>query len=331
MNATQFDIAAIVVTYNSDCQKTLNTIASILMQQNVRFEIIIADDGSRETNFACIYDYFERAHFKNYKLLTADENVGTVRNCIAASNYVNSRYVKTISPGDYLYAPNVLEEIVTKMDSSNANIGFGAAIYYSDGVDNIEIINKRNPIVINPYKRKCINNQIIARNMIGFGDFILGALPVFRTLLWKCALAEILGSVTYCEDYSIQLMVYKGEKILYIDQFTVWYEYGTGISTSLSENNKNRIMQDAKSFCTLFLNKYPDFKYRKQMKERSNQSQAKTIRNKISLLFRRPSEFVFRLRSLMIRAFYKCKNFDIQNYKMILELGHHPEKFNEHA
>ena len=41
----------IVITYNSDFSKIKKTLLSILEQQDVEFEVIIADDGSVNNNF----------------------------------------------------------------------------------------------------------------------------------------------------------------------------------------------------------------------------------------------------------------------------------------
>ena len=45
-----FDVSVCVITYRSDYNKLLTTLASVLHQKNCVFEIIIADDGTE--NFA---------------------------------------------------------------------------------------------------------------------------------------------------------------------------------------------------------------------------------------------------------------------------------------
>ena len=49
-------------------------------------------------------------------------------------------------------------------------------------------------------------------------------------------LKRILGRIKYAEDMIYRMMISNGEKMVYFPENVIWYEYGTGISTS--KNNK---------------------------------------------------------------------------------------------
>ena len=75
----------------------------MLNQKEVSFEIIICDDGSIENLFLEIEILFRRYLFRNYFLIGHDSNQGAVNNIIDGAKIAKGRYIKMISPGDFLY------------------------------------------------------------------------------------------------------------------------------------------------------------------------------------------------------------------------------------
>ena len=73
MSDTPF-FSVLMLTYNSSWDKTRQTLYSVLVQKDVSFEIIIADDGSEENNFEKIRDYLAAWNFAAYSLVANERN-----------------------------------------------------------------------------------------------------------------------------------------------------------------------------------------------------------------------------------------------------------------
>lgn len=249
------DITVLVVTYNSDPLKTLMTIESIIMQEGCRIQIIIADDGSEETNFKLIKDILDRKFSGSYILLSSDRNHGTVGNISRALPYVNSAFVKPISPGDYLYNSDTLNKIVAVIRTSDFAYCFGRGIHYIDD-NEFRILSNRNPVVETPYKGSQVNLAQAKRYQIRYQDWILGAAIVYKTDDLSRCIERMHGKISLCEDYSLQMLLADGKSISFIDEFVVWYERGSGVSTT----GNSLVSQDFQKHISLFLDLFPEDK-----------------------------------------------------------------------
>lgn len=132
MKAYPFLVSVCVTTYKPDYAELGLTLESILRQKNCSFEIIIADDGT--DNFAQeeIEDYLAKWNFSAYKIVRAPKNHGTVHNTLAACLVARGKYIKDISPGDYLYADTVLADMAAFMEAGSCEAAFGRACYYRE-------------------------------------------------------------------------------------------------------------------------------------------------------------------------------------------------------
>ena len=63
------EVSVVVVTYNSPFEKLENTLQSVIWQENVDFEIIIADDGSKSFDKERVENWFLTNGFKDYKFV----------------------------------------------------------------------------------------------------------------------------------------------------------------------------------------------------------------------------------------------------------------------
>ena len=100
--------SVLMLTYNSSWDKTRQTLYSVLVQKDVSFEIIIADDGSDENNFEKIREYLAAWDFTTYYLVANEQNQGIVRNFNSGLVLCKGEYIKPLSPGDFLYDENTL-------------------------------------------------------------------------------------------------------------------------------------------------------------------------------------------------------------------------------
>ena len=109
------DVSVVIAIYNSEWEKIRITLLSVLKQKNVSMQIVIADDGSERTYDKEINELMVQYDFKEYLVLNANENHGTVLNIANAMKHVNGRYTKTIAPGDYFFDESVLSRWVRFM------------------------------------------------------------------------------------------------------------------------------------------------------------------------------------------------------------------------
>lgn len=239
-------VSVIVATYNPDWTKFRNTLRSIICQKNVDFDIVISDDGSKVDHFDKVEQFFQENNFHAYKLVKNIENQGTVKNSILALQNTDSKYVKGISPGDYLYDENTLFDIVNFAEKNPADAYFGNAVFYSIE-DNNEIKiydDKRNPKDLTPWIEK--NYRNIRRNYLYRMDYILGA-SVFseREYAYNC-LSLIQNVVKYTEDMFLMYGITNKDNILYMNKTLIFYEYGDGMSTNA--NTRPAITADIRNF-----------------------------------------------------------------------------------
>jgi len=253
------EISVICLTYNSDINKLLTTLNSVIEQKNCKFEIIIADDGSSYNKFEEVKSFLAAKNFENYKLIPNAENKGIIKNFLSAIKLANGKYIKYISPGDYLYDEYTLEFICEFMNKYNAPVAFGKAVYYSDVSGELTILKKMSPVVTKIYDpSKRYNYCTVLKHIMLYGDPVLGAAIVANRSEFEHYLNEIKDIVVYIEDNTIlPLLTLDKKRIYYIDRYILWYEYKSGISTSKNDGFTKKIRLDFFNCYRYITNKYP--------------------------------------------------------------------------
>lgn len=245
MNKTKNENAffsIVLVTYNSDWNKTRKTLNSILSQSFKDYEIIVADDGSKETNYDLFVEYFNKKQFYNYILVKSEYNRGTVKNIINALNYCNGKFLKLLSPGDFFYNTDTLVNIYNEIDNYTASIYLTRYVFYNSDNGTHIYLNKMFPKDIRPYKND--DYQKIKRNYLINLDLILGAAIIYKSSDFKKYILDIAEYVKYAEDTVMLYMISSNEKIKFLNVIGGWYEYSTGISTTDDEKWIKAIQND---------------------------------------------------------------------------------------
>ena len=243
-------VSVIVILYKPDLKKIVITLNSILKQVNIDYEILISDDGSDVDYFPQIINFMHRNGFEDYKLIKNEQNVGTVKNILGALEKAKGKYIFITSPGDLLYNYDTLYDFYSFSYKNDAKIVFGNAVCYNI-TDKINILPQlKCPLSPKSYDVKC--SYLEAYTSFFFGNYILGA-KYFREK--ECALKyfkKIQDCCKYVEDTTSSMVALaNGEKIVFYNRNIVWYEYGTGISTSGS----NEWQEIIKSEMMLVMNK----------------------------------------------------------------------------
>ena len=243
MNQQQPDVSVIVLTYNVQWEKLKPTLESILMQEDVNCEIVMADDGSAVRYDERIRELCDARGFTRLVFSNCPCNGGTCKNLYEALKYASGRYVKPFSPGDMLYDARVLHDWAAYMDRTACEVSFGDAVYYQFAEPHIRIIPVRNA----PVQRQLFTGRPSRALFVDYlltNDTILGAAVMMRAARMRADSARIVGRLKYAEDYMLRIAVFEKRDIRYFARRVIWYEYGPGISTTQNEKWRVRLQQD---------------------------------------------------------------------------------------
>ena len=258
----KYEFSVLILQYNPLYEAIERTVRSIIMQKNTKFEIVFADDGSKEDHFEQIRMLFQEYGFEDYVLVKNENNQGTVKNLISGLLHCKGKYVKCISPGDYLYSPDTLSMVYEKMESTSAGLLFGDMVFYSCTEDKVDVWNERRPYYPEIYIK--YDEMRVRKHLLVYQDNISGASAFARRDILVKMMELIADSVVFQEDVAFSLLTFMDERIVYLEDYVVWYEYGGGISTN-GENKWTKILQkDTLSYYRLLEKLYQKQKYVKR-------------------------------------------------------------------
>lgn len=238
MNTEKCDITVLVASYNPKWSALKKTLCSVLNQKGIKFQIVVADDGSEVTYFEQIRELFAKYNFKEFKLVHLDSNSGTCYNIYNGLLHSEGKYVKLIGAGDCLFSQNTLLNWVSYANEKKADICFGDAVFFSytsDGKESI-VTKRRYPQNLDPYRGENYSVKEAIYNYVLLGDVVWGSNLIVDTEIMAYYLKSILGKIKYAEDMIYRMMISDGRKLVYFPENVIWYEYGTGISTSQNSN-----------------------------------------------------------------------------------------------
>ena len=253
------DVSVVVLTYNPDLRGLKRTLRSVMLQTGVNFEIIIADDGSSDNLSEEIKAFFESCGFSSYSLVLNPENHGTVINVISGINMSRGKYIKLISPGDYLYDRSSLKNLFDCAEKNGVPFVFGDILFFDSSREDFEVIKKNAlPCVTRCYDEDRYDPCAVLINELIVYDNIHG----ISTLIEKDVLAKYLkmieGKVIYCEDLSYRLMAYDRIKMIYCRCPVAMYGYGSGISTGRNDKWAKRIHDDLTASNDVMISMFSD-------------------------------------------------------------------------
>ena len=225
----QYNVTALIVTYNPNFKKLIMTIRSFLLQKGVFLQIVIADDGSKTDYFEEVKEFFAKYEFKDYKLIKNVENVGTVQNLIGGLSVCEGEYVKPFSPGDYMSGEDVLANWIAFMEKNKYSVtGSNYVCYFQEQDEEEQVsVQKAHPQLINFSDQAQLKRSYLLNN-----DIFLGASVLCKKNIFIKYVELLKGSVKYMEDSSYRFMAYCNESMGFYNEITIFYEVGTGISTS---------------------------------------------------------------------------------------------------
>lgn len=317
----QYAITVLLAQYNPDYKKLTATINSILIQKNVNYEIIICDDGSTEDCFSQTEAYFQERGFTDYKLVKLKQNGGTVKNMANGIKAASGQYVKLISPGDYLYDENTLSEIYRFMKKHHAQIAFGDVVKFENTKNTIIRHTERMPRDIKVYHKKAYPYQKILKNMLLYWDWIIGASLIYERLQFLQFIREIDGKVKYVEDLITFIAIAEGIKIFHFNRYVVWYEYGTGVSTSKNDFWAEQIAMDKDAIYELLYKRHPGNRVIKRAYLNNRYRRTKSRIKKVIMTILICPGKVWKLMTARVTAIYQKETAEVRDEMIKHYLG----------
>ena len=264
---SKYQVTLLVLSYNPDKKSLFNTLLSCVNQKDVKFEIVISDDGSKELFEDEIHSFFKERKFTDYKIIKQKTNKGTVKNYMNSIYSCEGEYIKCLAPGDLLYDDTCISDFIKYASSNNYDVVFGNSIYYYfDEKDTKVYPELHYPRDIKPY----LTNDLEERRyrLLIMRDLVLALSYVLKTSLMRHYLEKIDNVAKFAEDTIYMLMVGDNVELHYYDRNIVWYEYGSGISTNSSNKWEEIIKEDIKNVCKILVKEHPEWQIVDDMNEK---------------------------------------------------------------
>lgn len=237
--AKKFDVSVCVAIYNSDPLQLFMTLASMIRQKQVSFEVIVADDGSVSDMSEQIRAFFKAEGFEDYKILRSEKNNGTVINYLRAAVSSSGKYIKCISAGDLFYSETSLSELMRYMERNSLDACFTDAVYYnSRGLPEVSV----DPQIVWVHRKRYLYLQKLCYLILS--DRACGAAWLVRREEFLRYMRLFANKVRFCEDSIYCLMIMDEKRVGYHYEPSIYYHYGDGLSTAQNETWTLKLRED---------------------------------------------------------------------------------------
>ena len=223
-------LTVVILQYRPQAGALRRTLASLAMQDTRDFAVVLGDDGSAQDYFAESCAYLAAHGITDVQTAKLSPNGGTVKNAQNAVRTAATRWVLTLSPGDFLYDETTLRWWLGRLQEDAPRAAFGRQAYFASG-EAPHPVPGESPFDRTPYDPARYDAKTICRNVLIYDDGISGAGVVYERELFLSALDKMAGQVRLAEDFALRLFAVQGVRITRYDRLTVWYEYGGGVST----------------------------------------------------------------------------------------------------
>ena len=256
-------VSVLVLSYNADIKKLCMTLHSIIKQKIDSFEIVVADDGSKNNYKDELIQYFEQCGFKNYKLVMNEENKGTVQNIISGLQYCEGEYVKPISGGDCLYEEDTLHKVYEFMKANSLDYCHGLVRGYHMSEDlMVQNVSYSHPFDIDAYRKGDMDR--ITKNLVLYSDNTCGATICYEREFFIEYMDKISEVVKYEEDIFQVVAAVENKRVGLFDDYVVWYEIGLGVSTNKKSKIYYLLAEDVDGLYRKLHEWHPENKYVKK-------------------------------------------------------------------
>lgn len=247
-------LTVIILQYRPDPRALRRTLAALAMQDTRDFAVVLGDDGSAEDYFAESRAYLAEHGITDVQTVKLTPNGGTVKNVQNALRAAKTRWVLTLSPGDFVYDSATIGWWLERLKADAPRVAFGKQAYFTPG-DDPQPLPGESPFDRTPYDPAHYDAKTICRNLLLYDDGISGAGLVYERELLLAAMDKMAGRVRLAEDFSLRMFAVQGVHITRYDRPTVWYEYGGGVSTD--ERARARMLGEWRAMLELLREEFP--------------------------------------------------------------------------
>lgn len=284
----EIEVTLLVASYQASFEKLKRSVVSGITQKDIALEIIVCDDGSDDPHFVELRALFLKYGFTNYLLLGAEMNAGTVKNIMKADPYAHGRFLIGLGAGDSLCHERVLREWYDDCIAHQALISFGDIINFRtvQGKDEILSIEKL-PHCLSLYQKTRRNLNAERYAYLLCYDHVCGASWLTDRTLFFFYTKMLEDRVIYANDNCFRLMIHDGYSFHYYPKDVIYYEYGSGVSTSSSTTWSARIQKDMRETDRILCEMEPKDAFSRRVQRYFERALSyKTSKERTLLLFR---------------------------------------------
>lgn len=251
-------VTVIVTVYNQPLEAVLATLRSIVYQQNIKTEILIADDCSKVSYGQELKTFFELCDYSDYRIVKADANVQTVRNILRALQQAEGEYVKVVGAGDMLYDATTLERLFVWSRHHGVKVGFGKILRFEKQGERYRASEYNAPLNSSSYALdQPRDGRALFERQLVRGDWIPAGTQFLERSFFEDLLTQLSQyGVRYCEDFAATLALLTSDVLFYPEPIE-WYEWGVGISTGDGRDARVRMYRDHTSLYRALVYKKP--------------------------------------------------------------------------
>jgi glycosyltransferase involved in cell wall biosynthesis len=251
--------SVLMITYNPIWEKLKQTLDSVLRQNFKDYEIVFADDGSKDSLYPKVKRYLEHRGFNNFVMLENGINQGTVKNILIGSSFCRGRYVKIFGPGDMFYSKDTLNKLSDYTEATGHKLIAGYPIGFTESENGRKKkVAFPHPFDIVAYQKS--DEKRILKNLLLYSDTVCGANICYERELLVHYLNRIEGRVKYAEDLTQIMAALDGTRMHFMDDYMIFYEVDSGSSTKKDSPFKQLLKKDVEEFYKLLSEEYPDNK-----------------------------------------------------------------------
>lgn len=232
-------VSVCVITYNSS-KSVLETLDSIYHQTYSNIELIVTDDGSKDSTISVVREWIDKfkERFFYAELLTVEKNTGTAANCNRGLAACRGEWIKYIA-GDDVLLPDAIREYVNFINNrQKIEWCLAKAIFYRDFISEECVITPPRKNIYEDFKN--LNSWDANKQ---FEEMYLYNNLSCPTHFYKRSLLESVGRFNekwgVLEDYPMSLTLLRsGAKCFFLDEYVMGYRYGESNVSA----NKSRIL-----------------------------------------------------------------------------------------
>lgn len=242
-------VSVVLMIYNQSIEDVLPSVASVVQQKDCDVELIIADDGSAEILQPSLEVFLGSCDFSNYSYIRSDVNRGIVENLQAGISAASGEVVKPLSPGDLLYDSATLNKIEDFCRTHEVSMGFGKLMGYRAGDSRPSGFLYRAPTHPEWYEDPSVSTEMLLESHVVSTDWVPGCSLFYRRDFILSYLDHLHDmGIKYSEDLTCPLVTLDGVRIRFLDEFVLWYEIGSGVTTSGEGSATRRLYADHRRF-----------------------------------------------------------------------------------